>query len=67
MPHVRIASAALCAHRSAQAGLRCDPANPLRYRRPDDAADAVAQAESLLAGAQVEGARRPVQERTGVH
>lgn len=69
MPHVRTVAAALRAYRSAWAGLLRDPANPLRYRRLEDAAytlcvlmgqrnatDAAAKAESLLARPSVDGA-----------
>lgn len=38
VPHVRTVAAALRAYGSAQAGVLRDPANPLRYRRLDDAA-----------------------------
>ncbi|MFF5019715.1 DUF5133 domain-containing protein [Streptomyces sp. NPDC001165] len=38
MPHVRTAAAALCAYRSAWAGLLRDPLSSLSFRRLDDAA-----------------------------
>ncbi|WP_433446090.1 DUF5133 domain-containing protein [Streptomyces sp. CA-142005] len=70
MPHVRTVAAALRAYRSAWTGLLRD-GEPLSYRRLDDpaytlcvlmgqrnAADAVAQAESLLARATAEEGRR---------
>ncbi|MEV6946987.1 DUF5133 domain-containing protein [Streptomyces sp. NPDC051172] len=71
MPHVRTVAAALHAYRSAWADLLHDPACPLSYRRLDDAAytlsvlmgqrnaaDAVAEAESLLARTSAEERRR---------
>ncbi|MBC2906798.1 DUF5133 domain-containing protein [Streptomyces cupreus] len=67
MPHARTVAAALHAYRSAWAGLLDDPASPYSHRRLDDAAytlcvlmgqrnaaDAEAQAESLLARASAE-------------
>ncbi|MFF4805090.1 DUF5133 domain-containing protein [Streptomyces sp. NPDC001351] len=71
MPHVRTVAAALHAYRSAWTGVLRDPACPLSYRRLDDAAytlsvlmgqrnaaDAVAEAESLLASASAGERRR---------
>ncbi|WP_405883787.1 DUF5133 domain-containing protein [Streptomyces sp. NBC_01136] len=80
MPHARTAAAALRAYRSAWAALLRDPLSSLSYCRLDDAAytlcvlmgqrnaaDAVAQAESLLARASAEhGRRRGGQARTAV-
>ncbi|MFI6488774.1 DUF5133 domain-containing protein [Streptomyces sp. NPDC050564] len=77
VPHVRSVTAALRAYRYAQAGLLRDPADPLRYRRLDDAAytlcvlmgqrnaaDAAAQAERLLTGSPVRAAHRAGQAQT---
>ncbi|KUL44122.1 DUF5133 domain-containing protein [Streptomyces regalis] len=78
MPHVRTAAAALRTYRSAWAALLRDPVSALSYRRLDDAAytlcvlmgqrnaaDAAAQAESLLARASAEKDRhRAEQART---
>ncbi|MER5901130.1 DUF5133 domain-containing protein [Streptomyces mirabilis] len=71
MPHVRTAAAALRAYLSAWAGPLRDPLSSLSYCRLDDAAyalrvpmgqrnaaDAVAQAESLPARASTEHCRR---------
>jgi hypothetical protein len=79
VPHVRSVAAALRAYRYAQAGLLRDPADPLRYRRLDDAAytlcvlmgqrnaaDAAAQAERLLSASSVRATHQPRPAQTVV-